>query len=150
MSDDTELGAGEFVSLDMGPLSKILARYGERVADMTPTMQVVAEMLVADVNDVWESAGFGTWPQLAPATIKKRRGTIAQILKDTGRAAASVQALAGPDFAEASTDVSYMKYHVGDAARTVIPRRDPFDLPEPAFDRATEYILEHIIREDIK
>lgn len=132
----------ETVLFDTKEIGKILRKMGDDAADMTPTMQVVAEGLVADVNDRWDSAGNGTWEDLAPSTIAKRRGTSYEILKDTGRAAQSVNAIAGPDWAEASSDVDYLKYHVGDNPRTVIPKRDPFELGPDSIDRAQQTILD--------
>lgn len=131
----------DVVLFDTKEIGKLLRKAGDDASDMTPTMQVVAEGLVADVNDLWESAGGGTWADLAESTKARRRGGTYQILKDTGRAAQSVQALAGPDWAEASTDVEYMKYHVGDGPRTVIPKRDPFALGDDSVDRAQATIL---------
>ena len=132
----------DVVLFDTKEIGKLLRKAGDDAADMTPTMKVVAEGLVADVNDLWESAGGGTWDDLEDSTKARRRGGTYQILKDTGRAAQSVQALAGNDWAEASTDVEYMKYHVGDEPRTKIPKRDPFDLGEASLSRAQKTILD--------
>lgn len=131
----------EVVLFDTKEIGKLLRKAGDDAADMTSTMQVVAEGLVADVNDRWDSAGNGTWADLAESTKRKRRGGSYEILKDSGRAAAEVNALAGPDWAEASSPVEYMKYHVGDGPRTVIPKRDPFELGPDSLDRAQATIL---------
>jgi len=134
-------GAGDMIDLDVERFAKVVAELGTTSDRLEPTMTVAAEMLVSEVHDFWMSAGGGTWPALAPATLEKRRGSIAQILIDTGRGIGSLQASSGPDFAEAATDVDYMRYHCGDGARTVIPKRDPFDLPEVATARVVEYVL---------
>jgi len=140
----------ETVLFDTKEIGKLLRKAGESAEDMTSTMQIVAEGLVADVNDRWESAGEGTWDDLEDSTKARRRGGTYQILKDTGRAAQSVQALAGNEWAEASTDVDYMKYHVGDGPRTVIPKRDPFDLGPASLDRAQKTILDALARMSAK
>ena len=72
-------------------------------------LAVAAEMLVAEVNDKFQSGGPG-WPPLAESTLARRRGSVAQILVDTGRLAGSIHGVHGADFAEAATDVSYAVY----------------------------------------
>lgn len=132
------------VEVDTRELDRELRKIGKRVTDFSPITPVLAETLVGFVNDEWESAGRGRWPGLAPSTLRKRRGTSAQILKDTGRAAASVRAEHGQDFASAVTDVSYMVYHVSDAARTVIPLRNPFDVEDIAIPELEDLIADYI------
>jgi len=121
--------------VDTSDLERELKDIERRVTDYSPITPVLAEILVAWVNDAWDSAGFGTWAPLAPSTLYKRRlkGKGAEILKDTGRSAASVQADSGPTWAQAATDVGYMVFHVSDGARSVIPLRDPFDVEEAAW-----------------
>ena len=121
--------------VDTSDLERELKDIERRVTDYSPITPVLAEILVAWVNDAWDSAGFGTWAPLAPSTLYKRRlkGKGAEILKDTGRSAASVQADSGDTWAQAATDVSYMVFHVSDGARSKIPLRDPFDVEEAAW-----------------
>jgi phage gpG-like protein len=134
---------GEFIGFDMADLARIVVKIGDR--DLTPAMKIVAEQLVAGVNDEFQTAGHGSWEPLAESTIAKRRGSVAQILMDTGRFAASVQASHGADFAEASTDVFYAVFHVGDGPRTKIPRRDPFVLSDDVQFDAIETILNYLV-----
>ena len=121
--------------VDTSELDRELSAIERRVTDYSPITPVLAEILVSAVNDRWQSGGNGQWPALAASTLYKRRlhGKGAQILQDTGRAVASVQAAHGPDWAGAYTDVSYMVYHASDAPRSVIPLRDPFDVEEQAW-----------------
>ena len=112
---------------------------------MSPTMAIVAESLVAAVSDEFESAGRGRWEPLAESTLKRRRGSEAQILKDTGRFAGSIQADSGADFAEAATDVSYAVFHVSDEPRTVIPLRNPFDIPDEVLEEANVLIATALV-----
>lgn len=128
------------VEADTREIEKALSRFRARGGDLSSTMAVIAEDLVAAVSDEFESAGRGNWPALAESTLKGRRGSGAQILVDTGRLAGSIQPDSGPDWAEAATDVSYAVYHVSDAPRTKIPLRNFFDLPEEVFDRASDTI----------
>ncbi len=122
------MAAGALV--DVSELVRELSAIERRITDYSGVTPVLAEILVGAVNDRWMSAGGGTWAPLAPSTLYKRRlhGKGAQILQDTGRAVASVQADSGPTWAQAATDVGYMVYHVSNAARSVIPLRDPFDV----------------------
>ena len=142
------MGAGVDVTADLSELQKFLTKWRKRAADLTPVMAVVAEHLVAAVNDELESAGNGRWAPLAESTLKKRRkeGRGAQVLKDTGRLAASIRADAGPDFAEASTDVGYAVYHASEAPRALIPLRNPFDLPDEVLDEATDILVAELLR----
>ncbi len=132
-------------TVDAGELLKLIQSLGKASDALEPTMAVAAEMLVAEVQDRWRNAGDGEWPALSPATLEKRRGTIAQILQDTGRGIGSVQAAHGADYAEAASDVDYMKYHCGDGPRTKIPKRDPFDLSDAAQERVMEYVLADVV-----
>lgn len=121
--------------VDTSELDRELSEIERRVTDYSPITPVLAEILVGAVNDRWMSGGDGQWAPLAPSTLYKRRkhGAGAQILQDTGRAIASVQAAHGADWAGAYTDVSYMVFHVSDGARSKIPLRDPFDVEEQAW-----------------
>lgn len=136
--------SGSIEDVDASDLSAVLEAYAANARDLSPAMAVVAEMLVAEVNDKFQAEGPG-WPGLAKSTIAKRRGSVAQILQDTGRLAASIHGTSGPDFAEASTDVSYAVFHVSDGARTKIPLRDFFDLPDRVYDDALEIILDALV-----
>lgn len=126
---------------------KLLRQWRGNAVDLTTTMQIAAEVLVAGVSDEFDTAGRGTWPPLKPETIKRRRGSAAQILQDTGRFAGSIRGDAGPDWAEAATDVGYAVYHVSDAPREIIPLRNPFDLPTPVLLEAEDVIIAGIMDE---
>jgi phage gpG-like protein len=128
--------------VDITELLDVLADMEERAGDLSEPMAIIAEDLVSRVNDKFESGGPG-WPALADSTIAKRRkkGRGAQILKDTGRLAASIEADHGSDFAEAATDVEYAVYHVSDEPREKIPKRDFLDVLD---DGATDYVVETI------
>ena len=150
----------ELAPVDVKELIKTIQSLGKAGDVLEPTMSVAAEMLVSEVQDRWRSAGDGQWPPLAPSTLAHRRSgkkskgkkgggkgsaTKAQILMDTGRAFGSVQAFHGPDFAQAASDVDYMKYHCGDGPRTKIPKRDPFEISDEAEERVMEFVLADIV-----
>lgn len=131
------------VTVDVGKVLVALIKMSR--VDLSPTMAIVAEMLVADVAEQFQTAGGGKWPDLADSTKAKRRGKSYRILQDTGRFAASVQAFSGRTYAEASTDVSYAVFHCSLAPRSVIPYRNPFDLPEEASARAMDTITSALV-----
>lgn len=141
------MSSGAFVQVEANSeqLQKLLATWRKQTRDLTPTMQIAAEVLVSAVSDEFSTSGHGKWPGLAPSTIAKRRGSAAQILQDTGRFAGSIQGDAGPDWAEASTDVSYAVYHVSDGPRTIIPLRNPFDVPDDRIDECNQIIMQGIV-----
>lgn len=132
-------------TLDATALTKILKRMGAKPADLTDTMAVVAEQLVAAVGDEFESGGRGKWPPHAESTIRGRRvgsGEGApQLLKDTGALAGSIRGEHGSDFALATTDKFYAVFHVSDAPRTIIPLRNFFDVPDDVYEEAAITIL---------
>lgn len=133
-------------TVDITELLDVLADMEDRASDLSEPMSVIAEALVGRVNDKFESGGPG-WPALAESTIRMRRkgGGGAQILKDTGRLAASIRPDSGSDFAEASTDVEYAVYHVSDAPRNKIPKRDFLDvLDDGMLDEAAETVMAYL------
>jgi len=142
------MAAGALV--DVSELVRELSAIERRITDYSGVTPVLAEILVGAVNDRWMSAGGGTWAPLAPSTLYKRRlhGKGAQILQDTGRAVASVQADSGPTWAQAATDVGYMVYHVSNAARSVIPLRDPFDVEIQAWPDLSDALGSYLVDEE--
>lgn len=130
--------------VDMPELSSALASLKTRGLHPAQAMHIVAESFVSRVNEEYETAGRGRWPDLADATKARRRGSVFQILVDSGRTAASTAPDYGDDFAEAASDVETLVFHVSDKPRTKIPLRNPFDIPEEAFEEAAETILEFV------
>jgi phage gpG-like protein len=139
------VAGGTFIDVraDTEAVGKLLKKYRAKGGDLSTTMAIVAETLVAAVSDEFDSSGHGRWAPLAPSTIAARRkaGSGAQILKNSGLFAGSIQPDHGPFFAEAATDVPYAKYHVSEAARSLIPLRNPFDVPDAVLDECTEIIV---------
>lgn len=134
--------------IDGREIDEALGKIERRGRDLTPTMAIIAEMLVVAVQDEFETEGGGEWPELAASTIAKRRkgsGGV-KILQDTGNMAGSVEASHGSDFAEAATGVSYAIHHVYGAPKANVPQRNPFDIPDEAFDDALEVLLGAVTR----
>lgn len=112
--------------------------------DLTPAMRIVSEMLVAAVNDEFETGGQGKWAPLAESTLRQRRGSTAQILVDTGRMAGGIHGEAGADYAEVASDTEYAVFHVSSAPRSRIPLRNFFDLPEQVYEDAVDAVLAYV------
>ncbi len=134
------------VTTDITELERELKKYGKRVDDIGELMPVLAEIYVSHVNERWDSGGNGEWLGLAPSTLRKRRknGLGAEILKNTGASAASVEADYGADYAGAATSVATMVFHVSDAPRSVIPLRNPFDVEEAAWPDVETTIQDYL------
>jgi phage gpG-like protein len=132
------------IQIDMPELFKAVEAARERGVKTGPVMNVIAEDFVSRVNEEYETAGRGRWKDLADSTKKKRRGGTFQILVDSGRTAGSTKPEHGDDFAEAASDVETLVFHVSDQPRTKIPLRNPFDIPDEAFDEAAQTILDFV------
>lgn len=133
-------------SVDITELLDVLQGIEDRAGDLSVPMGNIAEALVGRVNDKFEGGGPG-WQGLAASTLAKRRkaGKGAEILKDNGRLAGSIEPDSGPDYAEAATDVEYAVYHVSDAPRTKIPKRDFLDvLDDDMLDEAADTIMAYL------
>lgn len=136
-------------AVDITELLDVLQGMEDAADDLSEPMAVVAEALVARVNDKFEQGGPG-WPGLAASTLAKRRkaGKGAQILKNDGRLAGSIEPDSGPTHAEAATDVEYAVYHVSDEPREKIPKRDFMDvLDDDMLDEAAETVMAYLTGE---
>lgn len=128
--------------VDAPELFAILKKQRMQGADLSTTMQVVGEQLLAAVSDQFDSEGGGKWAPLADSTIARRRGGgDHKILQDTGALAGSQAVHSGADFAEVSTDKFYAVFHVSEAPRHIIPLRNFYDLPEDVYTVAVATIL---------
>lgn len=133
-------------AVDITDLLDVLAGMEERAGDLSQPMAVIAEALVGRVNDKFESGGPG-WAPHAASTLAKRRkaGRGAQLLKDSGRMAASVEPDSGSDYAEAATDDAKAVFHVSDEPREKIPKRDFMDvLDDGMLDEAAETVMSYL------
>jgi phage gpG-like protein len=126
-------------------LEAALREYREAGADLSPCMAIIAENLAGAVSDMYDSSGHGAWKALAPSTLAKRRGggRGAKPLVDSGILSGSTESNSGADFAEATTGQEYIKYHLDGGP--IIPRRNPFDLPDEVIEEAAELVVNHIL-----
>jgi phage gpG-like protein len=138
------VGSDRVFKLDTSDLIAAIGMFGEKARDLSEPMSVIADSLVTAVLDKFDQGGPG-WPPLADSTIAARRGTIAQILVDSGFLS-NIHAEHGNNWAEASTNAEYAKYHVSDKPRSKIPLRDFFDVDPGVFDDAADVIIEFLAR----
>lgn len=131
------------VATDASELVELLTAFEKRGGDLSPILAVIAEDLVTAVSDRYDSEGGGEWPPHAPSTTAKRRGGGGRLLQDTGVLAASTEARSGQDFAEATTGVDYIVYHLDGGP--IIPKRNPFELGDDVFDAAVDEILAYVL-----
>ena len=137
------MGSERVVTLDDRELIAALSGFVDRAEDLSEPMAVIAESMVAAVQDKFEQGGPG-WPDLAESTKQQRRGSEYQILVDTGVLSGSIAGESGKDYAEAATSVEYAVYHVSSEPRSKIPLRDFFDLPEHVYDDAVDTIVDFV------
>lgn len=133
-------------NLDMGAgLAKIVKEYerrGNNLEDITPA---VAQLLVSAVDEVFQTEGFGTWPDLAPATIRARRGTGAKMLQDRGILAGSITPRSNARTAEAFTRVPYGIYHV--TGTKAVPKRNFLKIKlKKVTDQAAQIMLREVLK----
>ena len=117
-------------------------RRGNNLEDITPA---VAQILVSAVDDVFISEGFGKWPDLAPATIRARRGSGAKILQDRGLLAGSITPRSGARVAEAFTRVPYGVHHITGTAN--MPERNFLKIK---MKKVTNQVAQILLREVLK
>jgi phage gpG-like protein len=137
MSDDVVVATAE-----LALLMDSFDRRGKSLSTITP---VIAEMLVTAVHDVFEAEGPG-WQRHAASTLAKRRGkTGHKLLQDSGNLITSVHPEHGSDWAMAATNVPYVRYHLHGGP--VIPKRNPFEIPDSIADDVVDLMLSHLVAE---
>jgi phage gpG-like protein len=125
--------------LDDADITAKLQDLQNRLQDMAPLMSLMGEILVASINDNFESESGGfaqgsnsilgnrsPWPELSPATVNLRieKGYWpGQILKQTGRLVSSIHWEATPNSVAVGTNVEYAAdLHFGDPTKRMPPR----------------------------
>jgi phage gpG-like protein len=133
----------EEVEFDVSEVHDSLKELGIRARNQRVVNEQISEIMLAMVEEKFDSEGPG-WAPLEASTIKRRRGG-RRILQDSGHLAASVTASAGTDFALVFTNVEYAKFHLEGTSR--MPARDFFDIDmEEVYQQAEDIILESITR----
>lgn len=80
--------SGFTITIDDAQVRTALAKLVNRVSDMTPIMEDIGRALGNLTEDAFQAEGPG-WPQLRPATVKKR-GSAHPILQVSGGLAGSI------------------------------------------------------------
>lgn len=146
------------IAIEFTSLQQILGILGERgrrtLSELAPA---IAESLVHEVLEVFETEGHGTWPDISESTKLGRRGAKARklkvqgplrpgekrkrrklatgtfkILQDTGNLAGSITPAWDDQSAEAYTNVPYGKWHITGTSR--MPARNFFAIDQDAFE----------------
>lgn len=141
------------VRVDMRQLSKAFAGFDRRLQSADPE-GIIADTIVASIDDLIASEGNGSWPPFSPVTLKvhpKRRG--GKLLQDTGQLA-QMQPESAPGLATVTSPAPYAFYHQEETnVRGLVnssrkkPIRDPMgiDLME-TLEEACVLIVQEIVR----
>jgi len=134
----------DFVEVDTSRLEAAVDALEDEIGGVAAVLPAIANMLVGQVADEFETEGQGQWEPFADSTLKGRRGKgNPKLLQDTGVFAGSIHGEHGIDFAEAATNVPYAVYHVMGTKN--MAARDPFDVDEDStLDEAEELVWRHL------
>lgn len=129
--------------IDISQLKKVIHDFELRGRGIGGVMPAIAEILVEEVDTVFEVSGPG-WEPLKPSTLLKRRAsTDPKPMIDTANLRGSVHGEHGSDFAEAATNVPYVVFHL--EGGPVIPQRNPFEIDEDhAYAQITELLVAEV------
>lgn len=101
---------------ELGSVVRLYEQRGKRtIAELQPAF---AEALVAEVQEVFETEGYGTWDPFwwqrdgKPKPQGRRWGGDPKLLQDTGNLAGSITPDWDDTTVEAYTNVRYAKFHV--------------------------------------
>lgn len=128
------------VDVNTGELAAELKRKRLATSVLAPTFAIIAEDLVAAVQDRIDSKGDGQWDPLKQATIDRKGSELP--LQDTEVLMNSMRPTYGDDWAMASTSVGYVVYHLDGGP--VIPKRNPFELQPAIFEEASRMLAEAV------
>ena len=146
----------EGVKIDFTTLQQVVSLVGKRgtraLHEMAPA---IAESLVSEVLEVFETEGRGTWQrywwevQGLPKPKGRRWRGNPRLLQDTGNLVGSITPASDDLVAEAFTNVPYAKYHASKAPRAVIPLRDFFDIDMASFEADVVDMLLYRLDRDV-
>ena len=105
---------GLSVAVDSTEVTLALNKMAARLGDMRPAMELIGQAMVTEKDlgfraqtDPWGNP----WAKLSAVTMAKRRGTSAQILRDTGRLQNSISASADASSVVVGTNAKYAATH---------------------------------------
>lgn len=102
------------VEIQSEELRRAMERLQASTQDMLPLMRNIGAALSSSISLRFRESVTpegSAWPPLSPVTLALRRGSSAQILRDTGRLAASIATNARKDQVEVGTNVIYATTH---------------------------------------
>jgi phage virion morphogenesis protein len=108
------MSSGVTVTVEDAELRAALARMIRAARDPRPALKAIGQVLVtgADLSFRAEEDPWGSpWAPLTQTTLARRRGSRAQILRDSGILANSISARVSGDSVEVGTDVIYAATH---------------------------------------
>lgn len=135
---------GSLVTVDTTELEKSVKDIGD--LDFEPFMATVATDLETAVADMFATSGHGMFAPLAPSTLRRKAalGKSSQALIFNGTWRNSPTTWWDALSAGVTTNVPYAVYHVSDAPRSKIPKRDVYELPESVYDDINERLGDFI------
>jgi len=105
---------GVSVTVDNAEVTRALTAMATRLGNLRPAMELIGQAVATETDlgfraqtDPWGNP----WPQLSAVTMAKRRGTSAQILRDTGRLQNSISASADASSVVVGTNAKYAGTH---------------------------------------
>lgn len=130
-------------TVDFSELEELVETMGDGVTKgMSTTMKAIADMLVTAVSDRYDTTGDGEWDPNTKETIRRKGSSKPMI--DNSILANSTEAKFGKSFAEASTGVAYVVYHL--EGGPIIPKRNPFELSDEALDEVEDFYIEEVMK----
>ena len=137
------LTAGWHYKFDTSDFQRAVISLGHDAASID--MGVIANDIANAVDDLINSEGDGSWPELAPSTILRHpRRSGGMLLQDTGHLA-QMEMDSGPDWAEVRSSANYAGFHI-DGTKNM-PSRDWSDIDlDKLMNDAINEILEDIAK----
>jgi phage virion morphogenesis protein len=117
--------SGFSIAVDDRAVTAALRALQARVRSPGAAMKSIGQAIVTatDLSFRAEEDPWGaSWARLSAATLARRRGASAQILRDTGRLANSISYRAGKDSVAVGTNVIYAAVHQFGAAKGAFGR----------------------------
>lgn len=126
------------VEADVSELIRGIAEIRE--LSFRPFFASLAEDMEGEAYDNYQTSGHGKWQKLAKSTLRKkaRAGKSNKALIWSGTSMNSPTIDSGEDFASVQGNTPQIVFHVSDAPRHKIPKRDPYKMEDSFYDEAIE------------
>jgi phage virion morphogenesis protein len=100
---------GVTISVDTGPVLRMLQHAAERLRDMTPAMRSIGEVIINQADEAFEEGASPAGKAWKPSARVKEKG--GQTLIDSARLRNSITSDASTDHVEVGTNVVYAAIH---------------------------------------